>query len=370
MSLVFIMNKIFLTLLVSFLSIQFAHTQNVQYSNFIEFHENTLFNRAYNVVDSYALKLNIKSIHLEIKEGQKKPKYYSQEMHFDNNGRANVFYSYNDTFKSKILIKLTSTFDEKNNLINEMYDDGFYGFTAILKYNDSNFLAERTVYNTKDKLSNKGVYTYNSNGKLSSIYFYYSKNKMMSNYQYTYYPDGKLKQSVFNYKKNKTKVWDYSCDETGKVVEKPKDTIKICTTKSYLSDGKIVSTTLGYTWDGKPYKYVSISDTLKNVIEVSYYETVKEELGYREFYSYIGKVQVNRVYESYSKGKITYKTETTKDLKGRVLKSASQSFSNAKPKALYSTLYQYQDNGLIAKKIYLKNNSEYKHCSYQYNFYK
>ena len=192
----------------------------------------------------------------------------------------------------------------------------------------------------------------------------------MSNYQYTYYPDGKLKQSVFNYKKNKTKVWDYSCDETGKVIEKPKDTIKICTTKSYLSDGRIVSTTLGYTWDGKPYKYVSISDTLKNVIEVSYYETVKEELGYREFYSYIGKVQVNRVYESYSKGKTTYKTETTKDLKGRVLKSASQSFSKAKPKALYSTLYHYQDNGLIAKKIYLKNNSEYKHCSYQYNFYK
>lgn len=369
MSLDFIMNKIFLTLLVSFLSIQFAHTQNVQYSNFIEFHENTLFNRAYNVVDSYALKLNIKSIHLEIKEGQKKPKYYSQEMHFDNNGRAHVFYSYNDTFKSKILKKLTSVFDENDNLINEVYYDNSYGFTAVSNYNDSNFLLNRFVYNRKNELSSKRIYAYNLNGKIQSTHFYHSNNKLISNYQYTYYPDGKLKQTKFTFK-NKTKVWDYSCDETGKVVEKAKDTIKICTTKSYLSDGKIVSTTQGYSWNGKPYKYVSISDSFENEIEVSYYENVKEELVYRVFYSYIGKVQVNRVYESYSKGKITYKTETTKDLKGRVLKSASQSFSNAKPKALYSTLYQYQDNGLIAKKIYLKNNSEYKHCSYQYNFYK
>ena len=369
MSLVFIMNKIFLTLLVSFLSIQFAHSQNVQYSNFIEFHENTLFNRAYNVVDSYALKLNIKSIHLEIKEGQIKPKYFSQEMHFDNNGRAHIFYSYKDTFKSEILTKLTSVFDENDNLINEIYYDNSYGFTAVSSYNDSNLLINRLVYNKKNKLSNKRLHTYDLKGKLQSIHFYNSKNKQISSYQYSYFPDGKLKQSVYTYK-NKTKVWDYTCDETGKVVEKPKDTIKICTTKSYLSDGKIVSTTQGYTWNGKPYKYVSISDSFNNEIEVSYFEDFKEELIYRVFYSYTGKVQVSRVYESYSKGKLAYKVETTKDLKGRVLKLASQTFSNAKPKALYSTLYHYQNNGLIAKKIYLKNQLEYKHCTYHYNFYK
>jgi hypothetical protein len=36
-------------------------------------------------------------------------------MHFDNNGRAHVFYSYKDTFKSEILTKLTSVFDENDN---------------------------------------------------------------------------------------------------------------------------------------------------------------------------------------------------------------------------------------------------------------
>jgi hypothetical protein len=363
------MYKIYLILLTFFISNQFAHAQNVQYNSFIEFHENTQFNRGYNVVDSYALKLNLKSIHLEIKEGQKKPKYYSQEMHFDNNGRAHIFYSYNDTFKSEILKKLTSVFDENNHLINEVYYNNSYGFTAVSNYNDSNLLLNRFVYNKKNKLSSKRIYAYNLNGNIISTHYYDSKNKMISNYQYSYFPDGKLKQTVFTYK-NKTKVWDYSCDETGKIMDKPKDTIKICTTKSYLSDGKIVSTTQGYTWNGKPYKYIRVSDSFDNEIEVSYFENVNEELVYRVLYSYIGKVQVNNIYKSYSKGKMTYKTETTRDIKGRVIKSASQSFSNAKPKALYSTLYHYQNNGLIAKKIYFKNNSEYKHCSYQYIFYK
>ena len=369
MSLVFIMNKIFLTLLVSFLSFQFAHSQNIQYVNHVEFHENTQFNRAYNAVDSYALKLNLKSIHLHSYSKFNKKKFYKEEMNFDNKGRAILYFSYNDTLKSKIVTKISTVFDENNNVISESYKSSNYGFIRNNVYNDSNLLIEKNAFDTKYRRTSRQVLTYQSNKKINSINYFNSKNRLTSNYQYTYYPDGKLKQTVWKWK-NKTKVWDYTCDETGKIVDKPKDTIKVCTTKSYLSDGKIVSTTQGFTWNGKPYKFVSISDTFNNVIETSYYETIKEELIYRDFNTYVGKIQVNHVYESYSKGKLAYKVETTKDLKGRVLKLASQTFSNAKPKALYSTLYHYQNNGLIAKKIYLKNQLEYKNCTYHYNFYK
>lgn len=362
------MYKILFTFVFSFGLFLIANSQNMQYSNFIEFHENTLFNRAYNAVDTYALKLKVKSIQLTIKEGNKKQKYNLQEMFFDNNGRANVYYSYVDTFKSKIKIKASSTFNDKNSLINEMYDDGSYGFMAVSSYNDSNLLAERCVYNMKNKLTSKRVYSYHSGGLINRLNFYNDKNKLISSYKYTYYPDGKLKQTVFKRKK-KTKIWDYTCDETGKTLDKAKDTIKVCTTKSYLSDGKIVSTTQGYNWNGTPYKYVSISDTFNNIIEVAYYETIKDIIVYKEVNTYEGNIQVSRNYESYIKGKLYYKSETNKDKNGRVVKSSSQFFSKNKPKVSFSNEYQYYSNGLIAKKTYLKNNVAYKQGEYQYNFY-
>jgi hypothetical protein len=357
--------------LISFVSICFVNQifgQNpIQITE--PFHAYTKEKYRYNNVDSTALKYgldNYKTINCNYnKKG--KTSYSIDQVFFDKYGRLQQVIKYDDTMKQLITQQQIVIYNNQHLATSEFYQYGKSGYKTISSYNDSNRLLQRSVFNLKNKLNYVTNYSYNELGLLNSQTNYNSKLRERYQYEYSYFPNKKLKQSILRQGK-KTKVWDYTCDETGELQKKAKDTIKICTQKSYQADGSIVSITTGYTWNGKPYKSIHITDSFSNTLSYKYFEDIKEELIYSILNKYENNKLVHYEYEHYKKANISYQSIIKYDNQGRIISSTQTSYF--KKKSTFTSLYEYNNLGFIINKKTLHNNRLIKSQTYHYQYTK
>jgi len=369
------MKKIQFSLLLAFIlliSKGFAQSTSYYYNDYNLFHVNTKPNYNYYGVDSFALKLGIKNYTILSTYFGKKGKKYSSlaEVNFDNKGHKIKQLDYVDTNKTKIGYSLEFNFNEKQLCTYESYH--FYKFNTqvFYTYNDSNKVNSKYYYDKKNQLSTKSIYEYNLNGKLEKIINTNKKQKKISEYQYTYYPNNELKQTALLNKKGKVnRVWDYTCDASGKPVKKTTDTAKICTTKTYRPDGTIISTTQSYNWDGKPYKRIVILNVKNQILENKYLTGINDHLENQTIYTYniYGNLS-SRIINYYKKGKLNYNSSQEYDNSGRTIKDISTNYK-AKKLEVKTFTYQYNFDGLITQKQELKNGKLKKYFTYKYCYF-
>lgn len=325
-------------------------------------------------IDSFALAnkiYQIKKSHTYFsKKG--KPSYSSELINFDSKGRSNVRVSSDDTgYKQSIYLIAHRNYNTEGTLISSDYKSKYIARTEFYDYNDSNKIIKSTYFDKKNKYSGQTKITYNDKGKESNVTYLNDKNKLRRAYDYYYYPNGQLKQTVLKDNKGKVKrVTDYSCDDLGKSVQKLKDTAKICSIKSYLPNGSIVTTTNGFNYKGKPYKTVEIQDSLHQILKYELYLGVNEELQYSTSYSYSNGKLIKTELHNQSNKKRPYVRITENDQAGRIIKDEFTYQLSKSKNEKWTNKYIYNNAGMITLEQSFKNGHLISESRFSYTFHK
>jgi hypothetical protein len=351
------------------------------FSQNYSFYETDFFTQKYHVektyvysddfVDSFALSNRLKKIEIEKKSYNKRQAVsYTTKAHvFDVNGRLIEHVTRKDTGKKqKISITGTRIFNEFGKV--ESSNHFFYGdiYFKLFKYNDAQQVVKECSYDRK------GIYsvvdTHYDTGNLSDMTTYKNKKgRVLSVYRYMYYPNRQFKQIVLSDRKGKIKkVWDYSCDETGKSLKKLKDTAKICTLKSYLPDGTTVTTMQSFDFYGKPWKMIKHTDSNGRTLQHEYYAGKEERLINAYTYRYQGhQLAQSSQYNFYDKKH--HKKELLYDTAGRITSEINTVYRRQSRVKTYQTNYVYNALGLITEKTVSMDGRLSTIETFRYEFY-
>lgn len=327
-----------------------------------------------NYVDSFALvrgieKVELKSIYYTSKV---KPKFTSYTTgHFDKQGRLTEMTVKDDSgFRQSIAELNQRTFDQRGNMVSSR--SYYYGQSNFMElhYNDSNNLVKETYYDKKHIRSSIEK-AYNDQNLMSTASYKNKKGRVRKMYSYSYYPDKKLKQVILRNKKGKiSAVWDYTCDFSGKEVKKLGDTSKVCTLKSYLPDGTIITTTQSFTSAGVPWKTVVQTDSQGRNVKYEYYRGKTMHLVYVDENIYSGKSVVKSTSSYYKKGKLYWSQTKEYDARGAITADIFKYYKHGKAYKSYKSEYLYDKSGLLVyKKQYLNDRLKYMQ-NFSYSFYK
>jgi hypothetical protein len=304
-------------------------------------------------VDSFALSRQIKKIELVTTTYNDKHSRGFVSVNkdvFDRNGRLIEQVNMEDTGKKQWIRRInTRSFNEYGKVASSNHF--YYGRNQfrMFEYNDSHQLVRQVNYNRK------GIYsivenTYGIGNLYNTTLYRDKKGRVTSMYRYFYYPNKQMKQIVWIGKKGKVKrVWDYTCDETGKSLKNLKDTSKICSIKSYLPDGVVVTTTQSFNSFGEPWKTIHHIDSNGRTIKYQHYEGKEEKLVYEFQNKYNGRRLESRSdYSFYNKK--TYRKDIVYDTSGRIVSELSTHYRKESKKKTYKTTYVYNEQGLITEK--------------------
>jgi len=233
-----------------------------------------------------------------------------------------------------------------------------------------NQIVRTRYFNNKTKYGGQTLISYNENGKETTVTYLNKKDQLFRQYEYYYHSNGQLKQTVLKKKKGKVVlVTDYACDETGKPVAKIKDTAKICSVKSYLPNGDIVSTTHGFNSLGKPYKTVEIRDSLNQLLQYDVYVGPKETFLYGSVYSYAnGKLIKTELKNAYNP-KRTFTRIMENDQNGRITKDETAYRISKTKQDVWKNSFKYNTAGLIILEQTFKNDQLYSETIYSYQYH-
>ena len=297
---------------------------------------------------------------------------YSREIiDYDTKGRSYLRLKYADTgLKQKIYLMANRNYDEQGLLQSSYYRSPFITRSEFYEYYDSNKITKSTYFNHKSKYSGQTNIAYNALGKESNVSYFNHKQHLASAYEYYYHGNGQLKQTVLMDKKGKVKqVTDYTCDDIGKKVQKLKDTARICSIKSYLPNGHIVTTTNGFNYIGKPYKTLDIHDSLHQLLKYEVYLGIKEEFLYGTTYTYSNGHLIKNELNNHYNHKKPYQRITEYNEVGRVTKDESTyQISNSKQN-IWKNTFTYNPNGLLTIEQSFKNGKLYSETKYTYKYY-
>ncbi len=297
---------------------------------------------------------------------------YRNFVHFDRNGRNTFFVSILDTLKMKRIQRTEATSYTVENNIGSSGSESWYGSDQmrITDFAQNGSPNGWYYFNRKGKLS--GAYEYRYKDSLKSrVDFFNGKYKLKQYYLYTYGPDKKVKSNALYKANGKLKqFWDYSCDETGKTVNKSNDTLKYCTVKSYMADGTVINTTSTFNYKGEPVKYVDYRNASNQQVKYLIYQGKDEILTYKILNTYEnGKQTMNYKWYGNSKGKQTYSTHTVYSLQGLILSQKDSNYRNKKP--LFSNYnYTYNENGLPLSKQGFRNGKLLYTATFKYKFFR
>lgn len=323
-------------------------------------------------IDSFAINNNLSGFEIKRYNYSKKGRVNSSDIihqTFDNSGHKINLIIFSDTLKRKINYQYQVVFDPKQNIVNSVINENKSIQQRQSIYNDSNQIIT-LIYFFNNRLSTTTHYEYNAFGLLSSLKVTDSKNKVLYKYEYSYYDNKDKKQiKLFDKKGNIKRVWDYSCENTGKVVKKSTDTSKVCVLKSYLPDGSIVSTTHYFDYKNNPIKEVVITNAQKQIIERSYYKGINDELFYKNTFIYQGEDMIKQTSESHKKGKLFQSFVITYNLLGHITSQSNSVFHKNEAK-VYSTNYSYDASGLITKIVKYLNNQVIEINLYNFTYFK
>ncbi|MEZ4805400.1 MAG: hypothetical protein R2852_07925 [Bacteroidia bacterium] len=198
---------------------------------------------------------------------------YRSIYYYNYKGQTTFHCKIEDTSKYKSIVyasAIIQTFDDRygsvtfNQFSNQILK-GSHNLKIIHHHQDGKIKGFH-YFNKKGK--NKGSYEYEyENGLKTRMNRYNRKHKLKTYYKETYNFENKLTQSALYTAKGKLiRLWDYSCNDVGKLVKNKSDTLKICTEKSYLADGSIVTTTNSFDYKGQPSKFVYVISKANKLI--------------------------------------------------------------------------------------------------------
>ncbi len=230
-----------------------------------------------------------------------------------------------------------------NTNFNKFYKRNEYRLSELT---DDNKLEKLSYYNKKGKLTYAIHYEY-KDSIFKRVNYINKKGKLNKYYLYDYGPNKKLKtSSQYNAKGKLIRLWDYSCNDEGSKINKAKDTFKICSNKTYLPDGVIITTTNTFTSDGKPLKNVEYTDANNKVIKHLRYFGANEILYYKQENLFVNNQLKNSyVYFASFKGK-HYKSTVKKYNENNQIVSQTDSTFEKKPRII-TYQFEYNKNGLI-----------------------
>jgi hypothetical protein len=326
------------------------------------------------ITDSFALENKIYQVSKNSTyiEG-KRHEYYDHIITFDRMGRSIIQMGSSDTGSGKRITWLRQrNFNGSGLMDQNIYNPGNrYAYSQFFEFNDSGKVITGTYFDSKNRFSGKTQVTYNEKGKQSNVVQRGKKNKVLHSYTYYYYPDGQIKQTVLSGRKGKIiRVTDYSCDETGKTTKKMKDTARVCSVKSYLPDGSIITTTQSFNYRGVPYKTVEIRNAANLLLEYDLYIGIKEELHYTNLYTYNGAARVKYEFKDFSKKRHFYSETTEYDMKGRIIKNESVKMVSRSGKETWRREYEYNEKGMIMQEKAYKNGTLKSEALFRYTYYK
>lgn len=197
------------------------------------------------------------------------------------------------------------------------------------------------------------------------------KHRLKYYYVYEYKDGKKISSSRFDRKGKLLQHLDFSCDDEGVVVNKSKDSGKVCTHKTYMSDGTIVTTTTYFENGSKPVKYVRHQDSLGNTIKYQFFRGNNLTLNYMEISKFIGRKRSEHYFwYGNSKGQSYYSGRSVMDLNGQIIEEVDTWFRSATKYDAYRYEYKYNDKGLLIESRGFLGERLTIHRRFRFTYYK
>lgn len=341
-----------------------------------QFYSNFNYYQNYPLKDSLVKKNGIAELIMDGQYFYRKGKSYSnrQIYQYDNDG--------NNTFACSVSDSVTYKKMYYSNMVNHTNDDKIYGTTT-----QSNSTFEKnlrlTGYDAEGRIST--IHYFNKRGKNTGRYAYFYKDsllykqeyfnkrqKLRKYYIYEYENKRRIRTSLYNSKGKISFVWDYTCEETGELKKKSKDTSKFCTSKTYLADGSKIITTNYFNFDGTPIKVVELVDSNGKVLKHIIYRGEKQIVTYLRIKKYSNGKEVSDYYWSgTNKGKHSYSYYQEFGENGQIVKKNDTNYYGNSKKGYYRNYeYYYNAEGLISHSKSYKNGKLDSIVRYRYRYYK
>lgn len=249
------------------------------------------------------------------------------------------------------------------------YGERRYHYLRLTDFTPEGKVASYRYYNQSGRLSTFSKYTYKDSA-LSRISNYKRNGKLRTYYAYTYEGKKLLKYGLYNRKGKLVRLWDYTCTDNAKGVKPTKDTVKICTEKSYRADGTVLITTSSFNFRGEPVKYVELQDSLKKRLSFTVYTGKDEILTQRQILTYTGNTLTGMYqWNGDRKGKPFYAMVRTINSRGQITSETDTLFQYKTPKVLAYT-FKFDSNGMMSEKNGLLNGRIKTIEYFRYRYYK
>ena len=296
---------------------------------------------------------------------------FKEIKHINKDGICVMSAKLKDTLKMLYLSEfnmISLNYSKKNYFntnFNKFYKHNEY---RISELSDDNKLVRISHFNKKGKLTYAINYEY-KDSVFNRVNYINKKGKLSGYYLYEYGPNKKLKtSSQYNAKGKLIRLWDYSCNDEGSKINKAKDTFKICSNKTYLPDGVIITTTNTFTSDGKPIKNVEYTNANNKVIKYFKYYGANEILFYKQENLFVNN-QLKNSYAYYATYKGEHYRSTVKKFNenNQIVSQTDSTFR--KKLGIISYQFEYNKKGLIESQKRYNNGAIRNIEMYKYQYY-
>lgn len=289
--------------------------------------------------------------------------------HYTEKGTMSFYSHFSDTaYNARLTV-------HKSAILNPIGKPYFYNagprYYSIIHYavfNDINQYNKVFNYKKSGKLNSINLYEYKDS--LMTKNYYLNKNHKINQYFVYTYNNRKLKNiSLYSNKNKLIRSWDYECDDVG-TIHKSKDTTTYCTKKTYTNDGRIITSTVGFDYDGQTFKHVTIQDSNLYLLESMSYYGKEEILRYHQINTFINKkIATSYQWNGDSKGKATYSQFLRYNAMNQIIEDIDTSHKS-KELNTYNSQYLYDNNGLLIEIKKYNKEHLYMFMKFSYSYYK
>jgi hypothetical protein len=275
-----------------------------------------------------------------------------------------------DTLKNMRIVQYQSEHRDKFKYNTTSHYNTFYWnepFFNIYLLNDKNKVYSSQNFDKKGKMTYYNRWTW-TDSTLLTIKYYNRKNKNTGTYKNFYNTDKQLMRTERYNKKDKlTQAINYDCDALGKVSEKKTEDLKACTEKKYLADGSVVTIETSFDYGGKPYRRVTVVDSLKRETYYEYTRGDKHVYTYIKSTKYQGKTIVQKYNKSYFSK--SWNSSVINYNENGQIASRTDSFTSKKKLNVESFVYTYNSKGLVETRTSSINGKMRTYAYFRYRYF-
>jgi hypothetical protein len=277
-----------------------------------------------------------------------------------------------DTLKNIRIVSYRSEHRDKYKYEIMSHENSFYWdepYFNIYLLNNKNNVYSSQNFDKKGKMTFYNRWTW-KDSTLLTIEYFNRKNKNIGTYKNFYNTEKQLTRTERYDKKGKLKqAVNYDCDAMGKVVEKKSEDLKACTEKKHLADGSVVTIETSFDYVGKPYRRVSVIDSLKRETYYEYTRGDKYTYTFIKSTKYAGEIIVQSYNKSYFGRSKNWNSSIINYNENGQIVSRTDSFTSKKKINIESFVYTYNDKGLVETRTSNINGKLRTYAYFRYRYY-